>query len=68
MALRMLQTEGAVGRKRYKCLGDRNPEQLWETMMDTGFRRLLRVWIDEAVEPRRDFIESKALRAANIDD
>ncbi|WP_455381314.1 DNA topoisomerase (ATP-hydrolyzing) subunit B [Salinispira pacifica] len=70
-----------VGMQRYKGVGEMNPDQLWETRMDSASRNIMQIRLEDAVEaeemfttlmgeqvaPRREFIESNALSVSNLD-
>ncbi|TSC88900.1 MAG: DNA gyrase subunit B [Parcubacteria group bacterium Gr01-1014_3] len=67
--------------QRYKGLGEMNPAQLWETTMNPANRLLRKVIVEDAkeadrlfdillgdeVEPRKQFIQSRAQYVKNLD-
>lgn len=70
-----------ISLQRFKGLGEMNADQLWDTTLNPDSRTLLQVRVhhsDDAeevfstlmggvVEPRRDFIQTNALKVANLD-
>ncbi len=67
--------------QRYKGLGEMSAEQLWETTMNPASRKLMKVELQDAqsadeimtllmgdkVEPRKEFIQTHAKYATNLD-
>ena len=67
--------------KRFKGLGEMQPQELWETTMDPKTRVMLRVKLEDAVaaneifsdlmgekvEPRKEFIQENAVFVKNLD-
>ena len=72
---------GNIEVKRFKGLGEMNPEELWETTMDPEARtmrmvtmdaaseadRLFSILMGEDVQQRRTYIEDHALEVTNLD-
>ena len=66
---------------RFKGLGEMDPHELWETTMDPTKRTLRKITLDDAVaadkiftvlmgekvEPRKEYIETHAHYAVNLD-
>jgi DNA gyrase subunit B len=81
LALLLQEAKKGLSIQRYKGLGEMNPDQLWETTMDTEKRTLLQIKVQDMfeaheiftllmggeVEKRRDFIEKNALDVRRLD-
>ena len=77
----LAEVKGNITVQRYKGLGEMNPTQLWETTMDSEYRVLKQITIEDAMQsdtvfsmlmgaevaPRREFIETNAHRVKNLD-
>ena len=75
------ESNAKIDISRFKGLGEMDPHELWETTMDPEKRTLRRITLDDArradeiftilmgeqVEPRKEWIETNARYAINID-
>ena len=75
------ESNAKVEISRFKGLGEMDPHELWETTMDPNTRTLRRITLEDArmadeiftvlmgeqVEPRKEWIETNAKYAINID-
>jgi len=79
--LKKIPKDKSINIQRYKGLGEMNPEELWETTMNSEKRVLIKVTLEEAEEaekifdvlmgkevlPRKQFIQTYAKEVKNLD-